>query len=42
MLDHGFQQGDAVRAVLQQAGYVSVQTHCDLENRERVTLGRKG
>ncbi len=40
LLEHGFDQGDAVRALLIQAGLVQVQTAQDLEGRDRVTLGR--
>ena len=39
MLEHGWDQGDAVRTVLRAAGYVAVRTLRDLEERERVTLG---
>lgn len=41
LLEHGWQQGEAVRALLEQAGYVEVATETDLEGRERVTLGRR-
>lgn len=40
MLEHGHDQGAAVRALLQQAGFIRVATERDLEHRERVTLGR--
>jgi release factor glutamine methyltransferase len=40
LLEHGFDQGGAVRALLIQAGLVQVQTAQDLEGRDRVTLGR--
>ncbi len=40
LLEHGWDQGDAVRALLQGAGFEDVQTHRDLEDRDRVTLGR--
>ena len=39
LLEHGWDQGDAVRALLQGAGFDDVQTHRDLEDRERVTSG---
>jgi release factor glutamine methyltransferase len=41
LLEHGWKQGEAVRALLQQAGYVQVQTRHDLGQQERVTMGRK-
>jgi release factor glutamine methyltransferase len=40
LLEHGWQQGAAVRDLLCAAGFVDVATECDLENRDRVTLGR--
>ena len=40
LLEHGWTQGAAVRALLQAAGLVEVSTHRDLEERDRVTLGR--
>ncbi|MBO9717051.1 MAG: peptide chain release factor N(5)-glutamine methyltransferase [Pseudoxanthomonas sp.] len=40
LLEHGLEQGAAVRALLAQAGMVDVQTARDLEHRDRVTLGR--
>lgn len=40
MLEHGHDQGAAVRALLLQAGFTRVATERDLEHRERVTLGR--
>lgn len=40
LLEHGLEQGAAVRALLQAAGFVDIATERDLENRERVTLGR--
>ncbi len=39
LLEHGWEQGDAVRGLLQGAGFDDVQTHRDLESRERVTSG---
>ena len=39
-LEHGWVQGDAVRALLREAGFVAVATERDLEGRDRVTLGR--
>lgn len=38
-LEHGFDQGPAVRAVLQGAGLADVATAPDLEGRDRVTMG---
>jgi release factor glutamine methyltransferase len=40
LLEHGWDQGDAVRALLQGAGFDGVQTHRDLEDRDRVSSGR--
>jgi release factor glutamine methyltransferase len=40
LLEHGLEQGAAVRALFDQAGMVDVQTARDLEQRDRVTLGR--
>lgn len=40
LLEHGWEQGAAVRAILEAAGWVEVATHGDLEDRDRVTLGR--
>ncbi|MHB8679300.1 MAG: peptide chain release factor N(5)-glutamine methyltransferase [Rudaea sp.] len=42
LLEHGSEHGAAVRALLQQSGYVEVFTSHDLENRERVSGGRAG
>ncbi len=41
LLEHGWDQGAAVRALLQASGFVDVATERDLEGRDRVTLGRK-
>jgi len=41
LLEHGWEQGAAVRALLDGAGFVEVRTELDLEGRERVTLGRR-
>ncbi|WP_229792560.1 peptide chain release factor N(5)-glutamine methyltransferase [Cognatilysobacter bugurensis] len=41
LLEHGFDQGAAVRAVLQEAGWCDVETARDLEHRDRVTFGRR-
>jgi release factor glutamine methyltransferase len=40
LLEHGWDQGKAIRTLLEQAGFVEVQTVQDLEQRDRVTLGR--
>ena len=40
LLEHGHDQGAAVRALLEQAGLVAVETARDLEQRERVSFGR--
>src|SRR5690348_10568633 len=41
LLEHGFEQGAAARALLEQSGYREVFTERDLEGRERVSGGRK-
>jgi release factor glutamine methyltransferase len=40
LLEHGMEQGDAVRALLRSAGFVDVGTGHDLEARDRVSSGR--
>ena len=40
LLEHGHDQGDAVRALLQAAGMEAVATHRDLEQRDRISLAR--
>lgn len=40
LLEHGWDQGEAIRALLLAAGFVEVATWTDLEQRDRVTLGR--
>lgn len=40
LLEHGWDQGDAVRALLESAGFVEVSTARDLEDRDRVSSGR--
>ena len=40
LLEHGWAQGEAVRGLLAAAGFDAVQTHHDLEHRDRVTSGR--
>lgn len=41
LVEHGFDQGAAVRALFIGAGLTSVATERDLEQRERVTMGRR-
>lgn len=41
LLEHGWNQGAAIRVLLQQAGLDEVETVQDLEQRDRVTLGRR-
>lgn len=41
LLEHGWEQGAAVRGLLEAAGFVEVATHRDIEARERVTLGHR-
>ncbi|GAB2491514.1 peptide chain release factor N(5)-glutamine methyltransferase [Arenimonas alkanexedens] len=40
LVEHGFEQGEAVRALFVAAGLEQVATERDLEQRDRVTLGR--
>jgi release factor glutamine methyltransferase len=40
-LEHGWEQGADVRALLEAAGFVEIATHRDIEARERVTCGRR-
>ena len=40
LLEHGWEQGTAVRALLREAGFGDIATECDLEGRDRVSLGR--
>ena len=42
LLEHGWDQGAAVRALLAGAGFIDVETARDLEGRDRVSLGRTG
>ncbi|MBN8262831.1 MAG: peptide chain release factor N(5)-glutamine methyltransferase [Xanthomonadales bacterium] len=41
LLEHGHDQGEAVRALLLATGFTDVATEPDLEGRDRVTLGRR-
>ena len=40
LLEHGHEQGPAVREKLTQAGYLDIQTSCDLAGHERVTRAK--
>ena len=40
LLEHGWDQGAAIHALMTAAGFVDVATETDLEQRDRVTLGR--
>ncbi|WP_440223385.1 peptide chain release factor N(5)-glutamine methyltransferase [Dokdonella sp. MW10] len=40
LVEHGWNQGEAVRAILSANGFADVTTAQDLESRDRVTLGR--
>ncbi len=42
LLEHGYQQGEAVRRLLHNAGFEQVRTRADLAGRERVTGGCAG
>ncbi|MEN5260511.1 peptide chain release factor N(5)-glutamine methyltransferase [Stenotrophomonas hibiscicola] len=41
LIEHGWDQGAAIRALFDAAGFVEVQTVQDLEQRDRITLGRR-
>ena len=41
LVEHGWDQGAAIRALFEQAGFIDVRTVQDLEQRDRVTLGRR-
>lgn len=41
LLEHGWEQGEAVRELLHRHGFAAVETLRDLEGRERVSLGQK-
>ena len=41
LIEHGWDQGEAIRALFEQAGYVQVRTAQDLEQRDRITLGHR-
>lgn len=40
LFEHGWNQGDAVRVLLRNAGFVELSTARDLEQRDRVSMGR--
>lgn len=40
MIEHGFDQGEAVRGLFSSAGFGNVETVPDLEQRDRVTIGQ--
>ena len=40
LVEHGWRQGEAVRALFAAEGFVEIETALDLEDRERVTVGR--
>ncbi|MEA5445459.1 peptide chain release factor N(5)-glutamine methyltransferase [Gammaproteobacteria bacterium AB-CW1] len=42
MLEHGHDQGPAVRALLDAAGLIEIATHRDLAGRERISTARRG
>jgi release factor glutamine methyltransferase len=42
LVEHGYDQGKAVRQVFEQSGYRAIKTLRDLGGNERVTLGQKG
>lgn len=41
LVEHGFDQGESVRALFRAAGLEQVATERDLEQRDRITLGRR-
>ena len=41
VLEHGYDQGAAVRGLMQQHDFVDIATHRDVGGQERVTLGRR-
>ncbi|MGH8049171.1 MAG: peptide chain release factor N(5)-glutamine methyltransferase [Arenimonas sp.] len=40
MIEHGYDQGGAIRALFSVAGFINIQTMQDLELRDRVTIGQ--
>ena len=41
LIEHGYQQGQTVRQLFEQSGYVAITTLRDLNDNERVTMGKK-
>ena len=41
LMEHGFDQGEAVRSLMRAAGFEDVSSRHDLEGRDRVTLGHR-
>lgn len=41
LLEHGYDQGQAVRNLLRECGFMHIETHRDYGGNERVTMGRK-
>ena len=41
LIEHGYQQGQTVRQLFEQFGYVAITTLRDLSDNERVTMGKK-
>lgn len=41
LLEHGWQQGESVRMLLNSEGFIAVETHRDYGGNDRVTLGQK-
>ncbi|MCO7461037.1 peptide chain release factor N(5)-glutamine methyltransferase [Stenotrophomonas maltophilia] len=41
LIEHGWDQGAAIRALFEAAGFTDVQTVQDLEQRDRITLGQR-
>lgn len=40
VVEHGYDQGEAVRKIFSESGFDSVETHQDLAGNDRITLGR--
>jgi release factor glutamine methyltransferase len=40
MIEHGFEQGEVIRALFSVTGFINIQTVQDLEHRDRVTIGQ--
>ncbi len=40
-IEHGFEQGEAVRRLMQEAGLANIETLSDLQERERITVAQK-